>query len=218
MITFIIMESCMFRKCQFCEMGIQESHTFKVHISTRWILVSIKGLHKLLVQGSSSNLNILSIILISIIYLYDQIIKFCEDCDNGNCIISVSDKEFGHYMWTHRCPHVSYWRTFVPMAIEGGRHPEWSKTWMPCYANPTKDGDETHQIAWSWSWTSFAFAFSSRKASMSWSSSAPPASNPGESWNMKRGLLLKENGRRISCIPRYRFAISDQPDKNQIGR
>ena len=104
------------------------------------------------------------------------------------------------------------------MAIEGGTHPEWSKTWMTCYASTTKSGDETHQIAWSWSWTSLAFTFSFKKASMSWSSSAPPASNPGESWNMKQGLLLKENGWRISCIPCYRIGISGRPDKNQIGR
>ena len=35
---------------------------------------------------------------------------------------------------------------------------------------------------------------------------------------MKRGLLLKENARRISCIPHYSIGISNQQDKSEIGR
>jgi len=180
------------------------------------MLVYLKWLLKLLLQGSFSNLDILFIVFLPIIYLYDQIIKFCEDCNNWNWILSISDGAVGHSMWTYHCPHVVYWRTLVPTTIEGRPHPEWSKTWMDCYASPTKGGDETDQIAWSWSWTSLAFALSSRNDSTSWSSFSPPASNPGESWNMKRGLLLKENGRRMSCIPRYSVGVSDRPDKNEI--
>ena len=159
------------------------------------MLVYLKRVLELLLQGILSDLDICFIVLLPIIYLYDQIIKFCEDCHNWDCILSISDQEVGRSMCTYHFRRVSNWRTLVPMVVKGGTHPEWSKTWINCYASPTKASDETDQIAWSWSWTSLAFAFSSRKDSTSWSSFSPPASNPGESWNMKRGLLLKENGR-----------------------
>jgi len=67
---------------------------------------------------------------------------------------------------------------------------------------------KTYQMTWIWSSTSLAFDLSWMKVITASSSSSPPASNPGESWKMKPGLLLKVNERWTSWIPRYSVEIS----------
>ena len=68
-------------------------HTFKPHISTRWIFVAPQWLLKLLLQGLTSKLQVLLIILVSIVDTCDEDIKLCENCYNGNCMESVAEKK-----------------------------------------------------------------------------------------------------------------------------
>ena len=88
MITFILMDSWTCYKFQDWLLRMKK-HTFKLHICTRWKLVTLKWLLELLLQGGISNLSVLLIFFVSIIDLGDEIIKFCEDGHNWDCLWSV---------------------------------------------------------------------------------------------------------------------------------
>jgi hypothetical protein len=70
----------------------EERHTFKSHICTRWKLVSLERLLKLLLQGGTSNPSIHLIIFVSIKDLRDEIVEFREDRYNRNCLWLVMMK------------------------------------------------------------------------------------------------------------------------------
>jgi len=91
MITFFIIESW---KCyQFLDQSLKEKrHTFKLHICTRWKIVTLKWLLKLLLQGGTSNFSILLVSFFPIIDLCDEIIKFREDGHNWSCVWSIRMK------------------------------------------------------------------------------------------------------------------------------
>jgi len=91
MITFILMDSWTCHKSQ--DQSLKEKrHTFKSHICTRWKLVTFKWLLELLLQGGTSDFSILLVFFIHIIDLRDEIVEFCEDCHNRDCLLSVTMK------------------------------------------------------------------------------------------------------------------------------
>jgi len=70
----------------------EKRHTFKSHICARWKLVILKRLLKLLLQGSTSDFSILLVFFVHIINLRDEIVEFCEDRHNRDCLSSVTMK------------------------------------------------------------------------------------------------------------------------------
>ena len=91
MITLVIINSWKSYKSQDQSL-IEKRPTFKLHICTRWKIVSLKWLLKLLLQGGTSNFSILLFFFLPIKDLCDEIIKFCENCHNRNCLWSVTMK------------------------------------------------------------------------------------------------------------------------------
>ena len=88
MITFILVDSWTCYKSQDCL--LKKRHTFKLHICTRWELVSLKWLFKLLLQGGTSNFSIPLVFFVPIIDLCDEVIEFREDSHNWDCFWSVT--------------------------------------------------------------------------------------------------------------------------------
>src|SRR6266567_1488706 len=88
MITFVLVDSWTWYKFQDWLLK-EKRHTFKSHICTRWKLVTLKRLLKLLLQGGISNLSVLLIFFVYIIDLGDEIVKFREDGHNGDYLWSV---------------------------------------------------------------------------------------------------------------------------------
>ena len=117
---------------------------------------------------------------------------------------SVSDRKFRPSKWTYHSRHDPHWRTSLPMAAMGAIHLVQSRTWVYWQFTwrTSRNAIKTYQMTWIWSSTSLAFDLSWMKVITASSSSLPPASNPGESWKMNPGLLLKVNERRTSWIPR----------------
>ena len=104
-------------------------HTFKSHICTRWKFVTFKRLLKFLLQGGTGNFSILFVFLLPIIDLCDEIIKFCEDRHNRNCLWSATMKSPEDSKWSYYSRHVAPWRTSIPTPIAGEIHLEQHKTW-----------------------------------------------------------------------------------------
>ena len=91
MITFILVDSWTCYKSQ--DQSLKEKrHTFKSHICARWKLVTLKRVLELLLQGGASDFSILLISDVHIIDLRDEIVKFCEDRHNRDCLSSVTMK------------------------------------------------------------------------------------------------------------------------------
>jgi len=91
MITFVLVDSWICYKSQD-QLLKEKRHTFKSHICARWKLETPKGLLELLLQGGTSNFSILLVFFVPIIYLCDEIVEFCEDRHNRNCLWSVTMK------------------------------------------------------------------------------------------------------------------------------
>ena len=91
MITFIFMDSWTWYKSQDRSRK-EKRHTFKSHICTRWKLVTLKRLLELLLQGGTSDFSILLIFFVHIIDLRNEIVEFCEDRHNRDCLWSVTMK------------------------------------------------------------------------------------------------------------------------------
>jgi len=66
--------------------------TFKLHICTRWKLVTLKRLLELLLQGGTSDFSILLVFFVHIIDLRNEIVEFREDRHNRDCLWSVTMK------------------------------------------------------------------------------------------------------------------------------
>jgi len=88
MITFVLVNSWTCYKSQ--DQSLEKRHTFKSHICARWKLVTLKRVLKLLLQGGASDFSILVISFVHIIDLCDEIVKFCEDRHNRDCLSSVT--------------------------------------------------------------------------------------------------------------------------------
>ena len=91
MITFIIIKS--WKCCKSLDQLLKEKgHTFKLHVCTRWKIVTLKWPLKLLLQGGTSNFSIFLIFFFPIIDLCDEIIKFHEDRHNGGFLWLITMK------------------------------------------------------------------------------------------------------------------------------
>ena len=91
MIPFILVDSWTCYKSQDWLLK-KKRHTFKLHICTRWKLVTLKWLLKLLLQGGTSNFSILLRFFVPIIDLRDEVIEFREDGHNWDCLWSATMK------------------------------------------------------------------------------------------------------------------------------
>ena len=88
MIAFILIDSWTCYKSQ--DKSLKKKRlTFKLHICTRWKLVTLKRLLEILFQGGTSNYSILLMFFIPIIDLRNEIVEFREDGHNRNCLRSV---------------------------------------------------------------------------------------------------------------------------------
>jgi len=93
MITFVFVDSCSCYKSQ--DQWLKgKRHTFKSHICTRRKLVTPEWYLELVLQGGTSNLSILLLSYVHVIYLRDEIVEFREDCHNRNYLWSVTDEEY----------------------------------------------------------------------------------------------------------------------------
>jgi len=63
----------------------EKRHTFKSHICAGWKLVIPERLLEFILQGGTSDFSILLVFFVHIIYLHDEIVKFCEDRNNRTC-------------------------------------------------------------------------------------------------------------------------------------
>ena len=88
MVIFVLVDSWTCYKSHVWSLE-EKRHTFKSHICTRWKLVTLKWLLKLLLQGGTSNYSIFLVFLVPIIDLRNEIVEFREDGHNRNCPRSV---------------------------------------------------------------------------------------------------------------------------------
>jgi len=88
MVTIVIIDSWTCHKSHDWSLG-KKRHTFKLHICTRWKLVTLKWLLKLFLQGCTSDYSIFHWFFVPIIDLRNEIVEFREDRHNWNCPRSV---------------------------------------------------------------------------------------------------------------------------------
>ena len=185
--------------------------TFEADIFTRWKGILVKWFSEpffhLFLRISTIDI----VILIHIINLSHQIIEFSEDRDHRYWKMldwglelkwRVIERNLSQLSLSQRRP--------LPVAIEAEHCSEQYKTFtkeLIIRGYYVRRDSKTDQIACSWSCTSFDLAFCSINDKTSCSCFSSPVSNPGESWKIKRGLLLNANGRLISCMPRWYVGV-----------
>jgi hypothetical protein len=89
MITFVLMNSWTCFKFQD-QSPKEKGHTFKSHICARWELVTLERLYELVFQGGISDYPILFVLFVPVIHLRDEVVEFCKDRHDRNCLWSVA--------------------------------------------------------------------------------------------------------------------------------
>ena len=82
-ITFVFVDSCSCFKSQDQWQKVK-GHTFKSHIRAGWKLITLERDLELLLQGGTSDLDILLLGFVRIIHLRDEVVKFSKDRHNRN--------------------------------------------------------------------------------------------------------------------------------------